>query len=63
MVTKNDENRERAIQVEVKRSEYIPISFDGGITYQRTIIPIKLLDVYLIDMLDEKIRSMFDFRA
>lgn len=47
MVTKNEENQKRIIQVEVKRSEHNHISFDGGITYQRVIIiPIAKLNFY-----------------
>lgn len=62
MVTKNKESKREIIPVEVKRVEYAPRSFDGGITYQRTTIPIRVLDAYLINMLGEKIKSMFDFR-
>jgi hypothetical protein len=60
MVTKNDENQGNIIQVEAKRMEYNPISFDDGITYYRIRAPIEKVYKYLPK---EEIKPRFDFRA
>ena len=60
MVTKNDENQRKVVQVKVKRLEYHPVSFEGGITFYKTRSPIEKLHIYFSE---EEIKSQFDFRA
>ncbi|MDP3027424.1 MAG: hypothetical protein Q8N63_06960 [Nanoarchaeota archaeon] len=60
MVTKNDENRKRIVQVEVKRLEYSPMGLGRRITFYKTRSPIEKLRVYFPE---EEIKSQVDFRA
>ena len=62
---KENTDLEKVIQVEAKRTIYTPISFDGGVTYNKTrLVKIgRVSNVYHVCNLEEEIKLKLDFKA